>query len=311
MSQTGFDPLSVADLETNKSGRLTDAQRQGFGRLDRDIRKNELVLGVGCAVIGVILLTATGAAPNAQYRPLAGGAFLVAAAFLLLRAMTLGDSLSQDLRSGRVETIEGALGKRVIQGKTTSFHYFDVAGKRFEVSYMTYQAAPEAGIVRLYFLPRSHKVVNFERLPDRPLPPGATTSPTMAFGALATAMRSHDSIQRNEARAELEAIKDKFEADRAAAATPPPAGQRDPRPLSEAILGSWSSGLISMTFMPDGTVVATLGGRQQRGRWSIGPDGRLHSNALGQDQTADAWVAGDTLSISEDGQGMAFQRAAG
>ena len=76
-------------------------------------------------------------------------------------------------------------------------------------------------------------------------------------------------------------------------------------------------GPMSMTFMPDGTMVATIpGGRQQRGTWSIGSDGKLHSNATGRDQTADAWVtrdatAGDTLTISADGRGMPLHRVPG
>jgi hypothetical protein len=57
--------------------------------------------------------------------------------------------------------------------------------------------------------------------------------------------------------------------------------------------------------------VATLpNGQQRSGRWSIGSDGKLHSNALGSDLAAEAWVAGDTLSISEGGEGMAFKRVA-
>lgn len=314
MTQSSFDPFPAADLETNRAGRLGDDQRKGFGNLDRAIRKNDFTLAIVFAVLAALLLTATGPAPNSWARPIAGGGFAVVAVFLLFRAATLGDSLIQDLRSGRVEPVEGALGKRILNtgGRSTgTFYYFDVAGKSFEVGSATYHAAPEAGIVRLYVLPRSHKVVNLERLPDRPLPEGVTASPTEALGAIATAFRSHDRVQAAEARAELEAIKDKVTAERAALATPPPTDQRDPRPLAEAILGTWQTGPISMTFMPDGTVVAMMGPRQQHGRWSVGPDGRLHSDAMGRDQTADAWVAGDTLSISEDGQAMAFRRAAG
>jgi hypothetical protein len=68
---------------------------------------------------------------------------------------------------------------------------------------------------------------------------------------------------------------------------------------------------MSTTFLPDGTVVMTLpGGRHHEGRWSIGEDGRLHSNSTGRDTATDAWVAGDTLTISENGQGMSYRRTA-
>ena len=69
---------------------------------------------------------------------------------------------------------------------------------------------------------------------------------------------------------------------------PAPTGELDPRPLAEAILGTWQTGPISMVFMPDGTMVATLpGGQQRRGHWSIGSDGKLHSDATGRDQASD------------------------
>jgi hypothetical protein len=43
----------------------------------------------------------------------------------------------------------------------------------------TYDAAPDAGVVRLYYLPRSRRVVNLERLPNAPLP-DVVTPQTMA-----------------------------------------------------------------------------------------------------------------------------------
>jgi hypothetical protein len=108
----------------------------------------------------------------------------------------------------------------------------------------------------------------------------------------------------------MQAVGNAVEAQMTQAAVPPPADRRDPRPLAEAILGQWQMGFMSVAFMPDGTMVATLpGGRQERGRWSIGADGKLHSNAMGDDRPAEAWVAGDTLTISDGSRGMAFHRA--
>jgi hypothetical protein len=129
------------------------------------------------------------------------------------------------------------------------------------------------------------------------------------LGTLATAVLSPNRERQNEERAELAAMGSAIESRMSAAATPPPAGMRDPRPLAEAILGTWRGALASVTFVPDGTVVATLpGGRQERGRWSVGSDGKLRSNATGTDQAAEAWVAGDTLTISDGANGLAFQR---
>ena len=303
-------PLNPAELETNQAGRLTDSQRQSYRTLARSFRKNEFVGALFCAAIAAILLTATGPAPSAQYRPLASAAFLLAAVFFVARATVLGDSVSQDVRSGKVEMVEGAVGKRRVSsnGSISSFYYLTVAGKSFSVGIATYEATPEAGIVRLYYLPRSHKVVNLERMPDRPVPDGALSSPAQLIGTLASAMRSHDSVQANEARAELEAVKDKF----AAMATPPSADQRDPRPLQQAILGTWQMGPMSMTFMPDGTMVATIpNGVRRQGRWSIGADGKLHADATGTDQAAEAWVSGDMLTLSDGQAGMSYHRVAG
>jgi hypothetical protein len=310
-----FDPFPVADLETNRAGRLSDEQRRRYQGAAGAFLKNEMFGAVACVVIAAILATSTGPAPNAWLRPFAAAGFIAIGILFLLRALTKGDSLAADVRAGRVETVEGALGKRRINtgGRSAgTAYYFDVAGKSYEVGRAAYEAAPEAGIVRLFVLPRSHRLVNLERVPDRPLPKDAITSPPAALSALATVLRSHDRVQAAEARAEVEAIKDKFGAERAAMFAPAPTGELDPRPLAEAILGTWQTGPISMVFMPDGTMVATLpGGQQRRGHWSIGSDGKLHSDATGRDQAADASVAGDVLTVTENGQPMFFQRAPG
>jgi hypothetical protein len=312
IASTG-DPFPAADLETNRGGRLTDAQRTKYRSLARAGRKDEFIAAVFCGAMGVLLLAPVGPSPNVWARPLAGVGFLVVA-FLLFRTATRGDSLTQDMRSGRVETVEGAIGKHheEHEGSHTRWtdYYLDVAGQSFEVDSTANLAAPDVGYVRLYVLPRSHVILNLERMPDRPLPAGATTSTTETIAAAITAARSHDSVQAAEARAELDAIKNAMQADRVGAAVQPPADQRDPRPLVEAIIGTWRTGPMSLSFLPDGTMVATLpGGHEQRGGWSIGADGRLHASGEGRDRASDAWVAGDVLTISEDGQGMAYHRA--
>jgi hypothetical protein len=77
----------------------------------------------------------------------------------------------------------------------------------------------------------------------------------------------------------------------------------------EAILGTWSSGFMTVAFSPDGTVTATmLGGKQRRGRWSVDGSGRLRADVTGAAEAADAWVAGDQLTISVEGKGLTFRR---
>lgn len=312
IASTG-DPFPAADLDTNRSGRLSDAQRKKYKGLARAGRNDEFFAAIFCGVMGVLLLAPVGPSPNAWVRPVAAAGFILVA-FLLFRTAATGDSLTQDMRSGKVVTVEGAIGKRHIErhGSHTTWtdHFLDVAGQSFELDETAYLAAPDVGYVRLYVLPRSHAILNLERMPDRPLPAGATTS-TATIVADAINTRSHDTVQAAEARAELDAIANAMQAERSRAATPPPIDQRDPRPLAEAILGTWQTGPMSLSFLADGTMVATMpGGRQRRGRWSIGPDGRLRATGDGRDTATDAWVAGDALTISDGGQGMVYRRAA-
>jgi hypothetical protein len=313
IASTG-EPFPAADLETNRGGRLTDAQRTKYRGLARAGRKDEFIASVFCGAMAVVLVAPVGPSPNVWARPLAGVGFLVVA-FLLFRTATTGDSLTQDMRSGRVEMVEGAIGKHHVEheGSHTRWtdYYLDVAGQSFEVDSTANLAAPDVGYVRLYVLPRSHVILNLERMPDRPLPAGATTSPTETIAAAISAVRSHDPVQAAEARAELDAMKNAMEAERSRAGTPPSVDQRDPRPLAEAILGTWQTGPMSLSFLPDGTMVTTMPrGREERGRWSIGADGRLNASRTGRDSATDAWVAGDALTISENGQGMVYRRTA-
>jgi membrane protein implicated in regulation of membrane protease activity len=314
MIASNVDPFPAADLDTNRNGRLTDTQRKRLQGLARAGRKDEFILAVVAAGAAVALLVAPGLSLSVYVR-LAVGAILLVVAVILLRTAIGGDSLTKDLRSGRVDRVEGAIGRdtRQQQGQhyMHTLYYLSVAGQTYEVDSTTYNAAPDAGIVSLYVLPRSRAIVNLERMPDRPLPAGVTTSPAAVMGVAMAALNPFDSVKSAEARAEIAAIGNAMHAQMASAATPPPPNQRDPRPLAEAILGTWQTGPISMTFMPDGTLVAGLpGGRQHQGRWSIGSDGRLHSDSTGPDRGSDAWVAGDVLTISENGEGMSYRRVA-
>jgi hypothetical protein len=185
--------------------------------------------------------------------------------------------------------------------------------QRFEVAYLTYEAAPEAGIVRIYYLPQSKHVVNMEHLADRPLPTGAIESPMATLQQAFSGMRSHDHVQAAEARATLNALGNAEMAIlRPTAAAAPQAGQRDPRPLAEAILGTWQLGPIKVRFDAGGTAsVVTFDGHTRDGHWSVDSTGRLHANAItGADQVADAWVVGDALTVSVDGQALTAHRVA-
>ena len=239
MIASNVDPFTAADLDTNRNGRLSDTQRKRLQGLARAGRKDEFILAVVAAGAAVALLAAPGLSLSVYVR-LAAGAILLVVAVILLRTAIGGDSLTKDLRSGRVDRVEGAIGRdtRQQQGEhyMHTLYYLNVAGQTYEVDSTTYNAAPDAGIVSLYVLPRSRAIVNLERMPDRPLPAGVTTSPTAVIGVAMAALNPFDSVKSAEARAEIAAIGNAMQAQMAGAATPPPASQRDPRPLAEAIL---------------------------------------------------------------------------
>src|SRR5262249_23584310 len=97
-------------------------------------------------------------------------------------------------------------------------------------------------IVRVYFFPRSRKVVNLERLANPPLPAEVTVD---ALGSIAAASMSHNRREANEARARMASVTDAWNAMRTESPPASPSGPRDPRPLDEAIVGTWNNGLIA------------------------------------------------------------------
>ncbi len=312
MTDPAADPFPADALELNRAGKLTDQQRARFTRLARSWRRNELVGALVMAVAGLVLLTGTGPASSALVRFGGGAGALVIAGFFLVRSFPGADPIGADLRSGRVESIEGAFRKTSWSsggGNTVTHYSFEVAGTRFdEPSTAGYEAAPDAGIVRLFYLPRSKQVVNLERLPDRPVDPAVLASPMAAVQALAGTFRSHDRGRLAEAAATAVGIEDAMKAENARRMSPPPPEQRDPRPLAEAILGTWSMGPMMITFSADGTAEATVMGRTQRGHWSVDAAGRLHHDAQGTDEAGDAWIVGDTLTIIDGEMALAWQR---
>jgi hypothetical protein len=304
--------VSPADtLDANRAGRLTDQQRKNFRGMSRGLRKFELQFAIILTIIGLLVWFAEGPAKYATVKPLVGIACLIIAGFLVVRSLLGADPLTHDLRSTNVQSVEGAITKTSVtahsRGTSSTTYYFNVAGTRVRVSSrLAYEAAPEAGIVRIFFLPHSHRLVNIERLPDRPLPPDAFQSPQTAKD-LMQGMRSHDPNQVAEARAEAAAMGNVLKAEVAKAATPLPAeAQPDQRPLAEAIVGAWDNPIMSVSFAADGSLNATMpGGRKRAGTWSIDWSGHLLSDITGP---TEASVSGDQLTVKIGGQGLTFRR---
>jgi hypothetical protein len=317
MTQMTLGTYSAPDIEANRAGRLTDDQRTYLKSAARSFNRSMLTGAVLAVVMGALIATSTGHIANAWERPAAAGAFFLGAVVLLLIAIRPNPEAA-DASGGRVETVEGPVGKRSFSssGERTSLttYYLEVGEKRYTVGSSVYNAAPDAGWIRLYVTPRTHKVVNFEQLPDKVVPDMSAVTPAAMLGQLGKAIFSRDQETRNETRAEMEAMAHSIQAQMAvtnAPATPPAAADRDPRPLAQAILGTWQMGPMAVTFMPDGTMVATtMGTMKRQGHWSVGADGKLHGDVAGSGSSGavDAWIAGDTLTISQKDGAATFHR---
>jgi hypothetical protein len=304
--------LDPGALEANRNGRLTDAQLKDWAGAERNWSGTVSLMALVLAVAGIGSLVGVVHLPlPTSVRLLAGVACLAGAGVLVYVSLLGGGQLARDLRDGRVESAEGAVAtshQQVNAGADPGFYYLEVAGRRLRCDLATYDAAPRGGIVRVYFLPRSRKVVNLERLADRPLPAGALDDPSMAVVQVAHGLVSHDRTQQAEAMATMVAMKDAM----TGPVTPPPADQRDAQPLAEAIVGAWRGPAMKVTFSADGTATAAMAnGMTQAGRWSVGGDGKLHLDGLGQDMATDAWIAGDVLTVDMGATPMSFQRVGG
>jgi hypothetical protein len=67
---------------------------------------------------------------------------------------------------------------------------------------------------------------------------------------------------------------------------------------------------MTVTFSSGGTVtVRLMGGATRTAHWSVDASGRLVADLTGERATADAWIAGDRLTIALDGKGLTFTRA--
>jgi hypothetical protein len=187
------------------------------------------------------------------------GVALGLAASLILRVVTGGDkALGRDLSEGKVQAVTGPISKEqesAMDVNGTSICILKVSEQRFKVAEVVFEAAPRSGPVRLYYLPASRKVVNFEALtPETPV--------------------------------------------------------SAPRPLAQAIIGSWRNHFAKATFTADGRVSASVMGRHSAGEWSVDTDGRLHAEIAGRREVAEASVTDDELRITLTGRVVTLAREA-
>lgn len=304
-------PFPQQALATNQAGRLTDTQRKELRAEAHGVRKSELTAAAFLAAFGLFIFVAVRPSSPALIKLGVPIVCVVIAAVLLARAVTGADRLTRDLRRPRIDSLEGPISKHVVttssRGSSSSKHYLDVAGQRFHVWRPAYEAAPEAGFVRIYFLSISRHVVNLEQLPDRSLPEG--TTPQAMMQTFKQALSSHDEAKVDAVRAEMAGTEHAMMAGVSHDAVPPPAESRDQRPLQETIQGTWSNGPITVVFSSDGTFAITmLGANERAGNWSVDGDGKLVADFDGRQQATDAWIAGDQLTVSLGGDAITLKR---
>jgi hypothetical protein len=299
--------LAADALAANRVGQLSDSQQRGLSALASSNRRSAFTFAALFLAMGLLIAMSTSAKVSTLQRTLVAGGCLAISGFAIFRSVSGTDALTRDLREGRVESVDGAIGKRRTSGsRGRSLHYLDVGDRRFQVSVGTYMAAPDAGFVNIFFLPRSRKVVNYELLPQAPV--GPNESLRDAAVTAGKALLSGDRRQRNEAKAEVARLGSALESSWAAAQAAPPAGDGDSRPLAVAIVGTWASGIIRVTFSSDGHVAVNMLGAVTNGRWSVDGHGQLTADVNGRAGTTDAHIAGQQLTVTLDGRRLTFTR---
>jgi hypothetical protein len=159
-------------------------------------------------VLGLLFAVTRHSSSVMPLRPVVLAGCLLIGAILLWRALAGGDRFTTDIRRAQVGSVDGALHKRAVRGPAIQGasprprYYFDVAGQTLEVMWESaFAAARQARYVRVFYLPRSRKAVNLERLPDPPA--GEATIATLLESAKGTVsvLGSRNTIKTAEAMA--------------------------------------------------------------------------------------------------------------
>lgn len=185
------DPYPASALAENRQLRLTADQVTSLHADARESKRSLSLAGFWLLALGLFILwgTFTGRVPGSKLQSFAVGTVFAAVGGLLLspRGVTRGPSAAQAASSSTVlEVVEGTfrreqydrqpaadlLGSSTnIRGDARYNFYLHVGERRFDVGRPAYEAAPEDGIVRVYVLPSSDRIVNLERIADAPPTP--------------------------------------------------------------------------------------------------------------------------------------------
>jgi hypothetical protein len=228
------------------------------------------------------------------------------------------DAFAQDVSNGIVAAAEGAISKKIYnvslsndQGGTapSSFLVYvanrEMGNQEFHSASEFYDAAPDVGFVRLFYLPQSKWAVNFEAL--QVAPPADLTSASDGAQLVSewnTARGAHDKVGEAEALAKMQAIAEAF-----VKGQPLQGDPVRPDEVREAVVGDWQSPALKVTVRADGTLSATLGADPPAaGRWAVDPSGQVTASVPGLAEQVDASVIGGRLTLVIDGQGLCLDR---
>ena len=327
-------PFPRDALDANRSGRLTPDQRALFRGEAASDRRSMLVAGLVIAALGaaVVFGSLTGRVPGNRLESLLGGVALLGVGVVVAYLVGIRGSRAKAAAAdaGRVASLEGPIRRdrrdrrdglfgddssHISPGNEYAYSLL-VGDRSFSVSQDQWDAAPQDGVVRVYLLGNSDRIVNLERIADAPPP----QVPGLVRAALELASRSPDPAQAADARAVLrqaDAMSDvagvataPVGAENGVPAVAAMAGDRPAAPavpLEQAILGTWRSDLAGMTyaFRADGSAAANsarLGAREQR--WSVAGPGTIQVD----DSTVHVAVDGDILSLGEPPRSLTFHR---
>ncbi len=314
------EPFPRAALEANRSGRLTSDQEALYQREAASDRTNLLVAGLVVSGVGAVILLGTlaGRIPGSRLESLLGGAALLAVGIVVawFGGIRGAQAKAAAAHAGRVTSLEGALrrdrrdrrdgpfgaGSSHISPGNEYEYYLLVGDRSFTVSREQWDAAPVDGIVRVYLLGDSDRIVNLERIADAP----PRQVPGIVRAAFAMAATSPDPARAAEARAMLQQA-DAMAGVAASGAGSAPLTGPPAVALETAIVGTWRSDLVGITyeFRADGSAAASSarhGAREQR--WSLAGPGTIRLD----DSTLHAAVVGETLSLGEPPRFLTFHR---
>jgi hypothetical protein len=151
-----FNPEALADFRTGSLG----IDRGPQLRMAWSAPGWELLATL---VVFVIFVAAVNLYPTSQVNDVLCVANLAAAGFFLVAAY---GSLRRtiDLWGGQVLTVEGAVKKQKFSGARSSSYYYHLGNLTFEVPVAAYHAMLEGQHCRLYYLPRTRRLIALEAL---------------------------------------------------------------------------------------------------------------------------------------------------